>query len=140
LNSPKIIQVFKNLKTWQIVAIVVLGLYIFGGLFQKQQPAPDVEYLTVYRIEPNVFYDRNDNVWYWGVNFRTDEPPMTKLNCKIDVLDKSGKVILSDAHEYNVVNDSTVIRFGDENLPTTTQEIAKAIDSFNIFCAKPKSG
>lgn len=119
---------------------MVLAIYIFGGLFQKEQPAPDVEYLTVYRIEPNVFYDRTDKVWYWGVNFRTDEPPMTKLNCKIDVLDKSGKLILSDAHEYNVVNDSTVIRFGDENLPTTTQEIAKAIDSFNIFCVKPKSG
>ena len=140
MNATKIIQVFKNLKTWQIVAIAVLALYIFGGLFQKEQPAPDVEYLTVYRIEPNVFYDRTDKVWYWGVNFRTDEPPMTKLNCKIDVLDKSGKLILSDAQEYNVVNDSTVVRFGDENLPTTTQEIAKAIDSFNIFCVKPKSG
>ena len=114
--------------------IVILGLYLIGGLFQKQEPTPVVEYLTVYRIEPNVFYDKADNAWYWGVSFRTDKPPMTNLNCRVDALDKSGVVVLSDAGQYNVVNDSTVVRFGDDDLPTTTEKIAKTIVSFDIFC------
>jgi len=134
LNLSKAIQVFKNFKPWQIVVIVILGLYLIGGLFQKQEPTPVVEYLTVYRIEPNVFYDKADNAWYWGVSFRTDKPPMTNLNCRVDALDKSGVVVLSDAGQYNVVNDSTVVRFGDDDLPTTTEKIAKTIVSFDIFC------
>lgn len=140
MNLAKFIQVFKNLKSWQIVGIIIVGLYLIGGVIQKQQPVPAPTYLTIYRIEPNIFYDDVDKVWYWGVNFRTDEPLMTKLNCKVNALNKAGKIILSEAHQYNLANDSTVIRYGADNLPTTTREIAKAIDSFDIFCAKPKSG
>jgi hypothetical protein len=124
-----------------IIPLVIVVLAIIGQFTSGEEEAPPVaeaKYLTVYRIEPNVFYDEEDNAWYWGAMFRTDEAPMTKLNCKVDALDKSGNTILSEGHQYNVVNDSTVIRYGEDNLPTTTKEIAKAIDSFNIYCAKPK--
>jgi hypothetical protein len=124
-----------------IIPLVIVVLAIIGQFTGGEEEAPPVaeaKYLTVYRIEPNVFYEEEDNTWYWGASFRTDEAPMTKLNCKVDALDKSGNTILSEGHQYNVVNDSTVIRYGEDNLPTTTKEIAKAIDSFNIYCAKPK--
>ena len=124
-----------------IIPLVIVVLAIIGQFTGGEEEAPPVaeaKYLTVYRIEPNVFYDEEDNAWYWGAMFRTDEAPMTKLNCKVDALDTSGNTILSEGHQYNVVNDSTVIRYGEDNLPTTTKEIAKAIDSFNIYCAKPK--
>jgi len=128
----------KSQKKRAIFVIVIIALMIFGQFTKKSEPVAEVKYLTVYRIEPNVFYDSADKVWYWGVNFRTDEAPMTLLNCRVDVLDKTGKTILSEAHQYNVVNDSTVIRYGGDDMAITTKEIAKAIDSFNIFCSKPK--
>ena len=124
-----------------IIPLVIVVLAIIGQFTGGEEEAPPVaeaKYLTVYRIEPNVFYDEEDNAWYWGAMFRTDEAPMTKLNCKVDALDKSGNTILSEGHQYNVVNESNLIRYGEYNLPTTTKEIAKAIDSFNIYCAKPK--
>lgn len=138
MSTPEVPIPKKKLKKWQIVAIVIIALIIIGQFTKKSEPVAEVNYLTVYRIEPNVFYDNEDKVWYWGVNFRTDEAPFTKLNCRVDVLDKAGKMILSEAHQYNVVNDSTVLRYGGDGMATTTKELAKAIDSFNIFCAKPK--
>jgi hypothetical protein len=121
-----------------IVLLAIIGQFTNSSDKVESESVAEAQYLTVYRIVPNVFYDDEDNAWYWGAMFRTDEAPMTKLNCKVDALDKSGNTILSEGHQYNVVNDSTVIRYGEDNLPTTTKEIAKAIDSFNIYCAKPK--
>ena len=121
-----------------IVVLAIIGQFTNSSDKVESESVAEAQYLTVYRIVPNVFYDDEDTAWSWGAMFRTDEAPMTKLNCKVDALDKSGNTILSEGHQYNVANDSTVIRYGEDNLPTTTKEIAKAIDSFNIYCAKPK--
>jgi len=81
-------------------------------------------------------FDSDTNSWYWGVSLRADAKPWTRLTCTQTAFDVSGKEIAKHTYPANVVNDGTVIAYGNNvtSMPDTTKAIAKAIKDVKVSC------
>lgn len=119
-----------------IVVLAIIGQFTNSSDKVEKQPVAEQQYLSVYDLLNITFYDEEDKVWYWGVNFKTDQPPSTKLNCEVNALNKAGETVVSEQHNYNLGNEGFVVRYGSDDLPTTTKEIAEAINTFEVLCIK----
>ena len=93
--------------------------------------------VQVFDIEDASFYDDTETFkYYWGANFSTDQPPKTKLICRISALNQQSEEILSIQRLHNVVNNGVTVIYGESGMPTTTKDKFKAIDSYDISCTK----
>lgn len=120
-----------------IVVLAIIGQFTNSSDKVENQPVAEKEWITgITNIKNMTFYDEEDKVWYWGVNFTTNEESGTKLYCDVTGLDKSSKTIVGEKHEYNVVNNGFAVRYGEDNLPTTDKDTAELLDYFLIFCEK----
>jgi len=74
--------------------------------------------------------------WYWGASFKSDQMPMTQMDCTVKALDKNGKEIGKTSYRANTLNDGTVIGYGNDAkaLVDSTQSMVQAIKSFDIAC------
>jgi hypothetical protein len=74
--------------------------------------------------------------WYWGASFKANQKPMTKMNCTVKALDKSGKVIGETSYRANTLNDGTVIGYGSDAqaLVDSKKSMVLAIESFDVKC------
>lgn len=124
---------FKKKKFVILIAIVVLGVIgqFTGG--EEEVAAPPVK--NVYDIKPNIFFDDEQNAYAWTPIFKYPADPATKLTCEAKGLDKDGNSVVADTFPANVLNDGTVIYFGEKRYDTTTKEIADSIASYEITCS-----
>lgn len=123
---------FKKKKFIILIAIVVLG--VIGQFTGGEEEAPPAAVKTVYDIKPNIFFDDEQNAYAWTPIFKYPAEPQTKLTCEAKGLDAGGNSVVADTFPANVLNDGTVIYFGDKRYDTTTKEIAESIASYEITC------
>ena len=124
---------FKKKKFIILIAIVVLG--VIGQFTGGEEEAPVAAVKNVYDIKPNIFFDDEQNAYAWTPIFKYPADPQTKLTCEAKGLDMDGKSVVADTFPANVLNDGTVIYFGDKRYDTTTKEIAESIASYEITCS-----
>ena len=81
-------------------------------------------------------FDPDTNSWYWGVNFKVDAKPWTRMTCTQTAFDSNGKQIAKHTYPANVVNDGTVVSYGEgeTSMPDTTKTIAQAIKDIKVAC------
>ena len=74
--------------------------------------------------------------WYWGASFKSDQKPMTQMDCAVNALDKTRKVIGTTSYRGNTLNDGTVIGYGNDaqSLVDSTKSMVLAIKSFDVKC------
>jgi hypothetical protein len=56
--------------------------------------------------------DHDEDGWYWGACFKSDQQPMTQMDCTVKALDASGKEVGTHTYRANTVNDGTVVSYG----------------------------
>jgi hypothetical protein len=124
---------FKKKKFIILIAIVVLG--VIGQFTGGEEEAPVASVKSVYDIKPNIFFDDEQNAYAWTPIFKYPADPQTKLTCEAKGLDMDGNSVVADTFPANVLNDGTVIYFGEKRYDTTTKEIAESIASYEITCS-----
>jgi hypothetical protein len=124
---------FKKKKFIILIAIVVLG--VIGQFTGGEEEAPVASVKNVYDIKPNIFFDDEQNAYAWTPIFKYPADPQTKLTCEAKGLDMDGNSVVADTFPANVLNDGTVIYFGEKRYDTTTKEIAESIASYEITCS-----
>lgn len=127
------------MKRWLILVVLVFGLTACASSpSSEESPSSETgNQVNVFDIEDASFYDDTETFkYYWGANFSTDQPPSTKLNCRISALNNAGEEILSVQGLYNVVNNGVTVAYGQGDMPTTTKDKFKAISSYDISCTK----
>jgi hypothetical protein len=124
---------FKKKKFVILIAIVVLG--VIGQFTGGEEEAPPAAVKNVYDIKPNIFFDDEQNAYAWTPIFKYPAEPQTKLTCEAKGLDAGGNSVVADTFPANVLNDGTVIYFGEKRYDTTTKEIAESIASYEITCS-----
>ena len=124
---------FKKKKFIILIAIVVLG--VIGQFTGGEEEAPVAAVKNVYDIKPNIFFDDEQNAYAWTPIFKYPADPATKLTCEAKGLDKDGNSVVADTFPANVLNDGTVIYYGEKRYDTTTKEIAESIVDYEIACS-----
>lgn len=124
---------FKKKKFIILIAIVVLG--VIGQFTGGEEEAPVASVKNVYDIKPNIFFDDEQNAYAWTPIFKYPADPATKLTCEAKGLDKDGNSVVADTFPANVLNDGTVIYYGEKRYDTTTKEIAESIVDYEIACS-----
>jgi hypothetical protein len=124
---------FKKKKFIILIVIVVLG--VIGQFTGGEEEAPPAAVKNVYDIKPNIFFDDEQNAYAWTPIFKYPAEPQTKLTCEAKGLDAGGNSVVADTFPANVLNDGTVIYFGEKRYDTTTKEIAESIASYEITCS-----
>ena len=125
---------FKKKRFIILIAIVVLG--VIGQFTGGEEEAPPVAVKNVYDIKPNIFFDDEQNAYAWTPIFKYPASPSTKLTCEAKALDADGNSVVADTFPANVLNDGTVIYYGDKRYDITTKEIADSIASYEIACTE----
>lgn len=125
---------FKKKKFIILIAIVVLG--VIGQFTGGEEEAPPAAVKNVYDIKPNIFFDEDQNAYAWTPIFKYPASPATKITCEAKALDKDGTAVVADTFPANVLNDGTVIYYGDKRYDTTTKEIADTIVNYEITCTE----
>jgi hypothetical protein len=118
-----------------IIPLVIVVLAIIGQFTGGKKEAPPAAVKNVYDIKPNIFFDEDQNAWAWTPIFKYPASPQTKLTCEAKGLDKEGNSVVADTFPANVLNDGTVIYYGDKRYDITTKEIAESIASYEISCS-----
>ncbi len=124
---------YKKKKFIILIAIVVLG--VIGQFTGGEEEAPPAAVKNVYDIKPNIFFDDEQNAYAWTPIFKYPAEPATKLTCDAKGLDAEGNAVVADTFPANVLNDGTVIYFGEKRYDTTTKEIAESIVNYEISCS-----
>ena len=124
---------FKKKKFIILIVIVVLG--VIGQFTGGEEEAPPAAVKNVYDIKPNIFFDDEQNAWAWTPIFKFPADPATKLTCEAKALDKDGNSVVADTFPANVLNDGTVIYYGEKRYDITTKEIADSIVDYEITCS-----
>ena len=124
---------YKKKKFIILIAIVVLG--VIGQFTGGEEEAPPAAVKNVYDIKPNIFFDEDQNAYAWTPIFKYPASPQTKLTCDAKGLDAEGNAVVADTFPANVLNDGTVIYFGEKRYDTTTKEIAESIVNYEISCS-----
>mgnify|MGYP000586613918 CR=1 FL=1 len=122
-------------KKRYIIAMVLVVLAIIGQFTGGEEEAPPAAVKNVYDIKPNIFFDDEQNAYAWTPIFKYPASPATKLTCEAKALDKDGTAVVADTFPANVLNDGTVIYYGDKRYDITTKEIAESIASYEISCS-----
>ncbi len=78
----------------------------------------------------------DEDGWYWGACFKTDQQPMTQMDCTVKALDGSGKVVGTHSYRANTVNDGSVVSYGQNVLwyVVSSESVVKSIKSFDVKC------
>jgi hypothetical protein len=118
-----------------IIPLVFVALGIIGQITGGEEEAPPAAVKNVYDIKPNIFFDDDQNAWAWTPIFKYPASPATKLTCVAKALDKNGIAVVADTFPANVLNDGTVIYYGDKRYDITTKEIADSIVNYEITCS-----
>jgi hypothetical protein len=98
--------------------------------------------LVVSDVSNCSLYDEETKQSYWYGCFKVkDVEPLTKIDCKMLALSKSGNLILVQRFTGNVLMDNSVTPFGlqseDSVMPTARKDFVDAINSFEIKCRMP---
>ena len=76
--------------------------------------------------------------WYWGASFKSDQPLATMMNCEVNALDGTGKVIGTTKFRGKAGNDGTVGAYGpnegEKFLVDSTKSMVLSIKSFDVKC------
>jgi len=80
--------------------------------------------------------DHDADGWYWGACFKSDQQPMTQMDCTITALNSNGKEVGTHSYRANTVNDGTVIPYGQDVLwyVVSGKSTVQSIKSFNVKC------
>lgn len=80
--------------------------------------------------------DHDEDGWYWGACFKSDQQPMTQMDCTIKALDSSGKTVGTHSYRANTVNDGTVVSYGQDVLwyVMSNKSTVQSIKSFDVKC------
>lgn len=80
--------------------------------------------------------DHDEDGWYWGACFKSDQQPMTQMDCTIKALDSSGKTVGTHSYRANTVNDGTVVSYGQDVLwyVMSNKSTVESIKSFDVKC------
>jgi hypothetical protein len=72
-----------------------------------------------------------DGTWFWAASFKTNTANLTKTDCVVKALNKSGKVIGETSYRGTTNKDGRVI--GKDYVESSKEEVL-AIKSFDIKC------
>jgi hypothetical protein len=80
--------------------------------------------------------DHDEDGWYWGACFKSDQKPMTQMDCNIEALDSKGKIVGTHSYRANTVNNGIVVSYGqDVNwYVTSNKSTVQSIKSFDVKC------
>ena len=80
--------------------------------------------------------DHDEDGWYWGACFKSDQQPMTQMDCTISALDSNGKEVGTHSYRANTVNDGTVVSYGQDVLwyVMSNKSTVQSIKSFDVKC------
>jgi hypothetical protein len=80
--------------------------------------------------------DHDEDGWYWGACFKSDQQPMTQMDCTISALDSNGKEVGTHSYRANTVNDGTVVSYGHDVLwyVMSNKSTVQSIKSFDVKC------
>jgi hypothetical protein len=80
--------------------------------------------------------DGDEDGWYWGACFNSDQPPMTQMDCTETAFDANGKEIGTHTYRANTVNDGVVVPYGQDVLwyVEAPKSVVQSVKSFKIKC------
>lgn len=80
--------------------------------------------------------DHDEDGWYWGACFKSDQQPMTQMGCTVRALDSKGKEVGTHSYRANTVNDGTVVSYGQDVLwyVVSNKSTVQSIKSFDVKC------
>jgi hypothetical protein len=80
--------------------------------------------------------DNDEDGWYWGACFKSDQEFMTQMDCTIKGLDINGKEVGTHSYRANTVNNGTVVSYGQDVrwYVMSTKSIVQSIKSFDVKC------
>ena len=80
--------------------------------------------------------DHDEDGWYWGACFKSDQAPMTQMDCTVKGLDSNGKEVGTHSFRANTVNDGKVVSYGQDVLwyVMAKQTTVQSIKSFDVNC------
>lgn len=80
--------------------------------------------------------DSDEDGWYWGACFKSDQAPMTQMDCTVKGLDSNGKEVGTHSYRANTVNEGTVVSYGQDVLwyVVSNKATVQSIKSFDVKC------
>ena len=80
--------------------------------------------------------DHDEDGWYWGACFKSDQAPMTQMDCTVKALDSNGKEVGTHSYRANTVNEGTVVSYGQDVdwFVVSKQATVQSIKSFDVKC------
>ena len=80
--------------------------------------------------------DNDEDGWYWGACFKSDQQPMTQMDCTITALDSKGVKVGTHSYRANTVNNGTVVSYGQDVLwyVISNKSTVQSIKSFDVKC------
>ncbi len=80
--------------------------------------------------------DGDEEGWYWGACFKANLEPMTQMDCTITALDKGGTEVGTHSYRANVVNNGTVVSYGQNErwYVDAPKSVVQKVDSFTVKC------
>lgn len=75
--------------------------------------------------------------WYWMAQFKSDQQPMTQMDCVVKALDNTGSIVGEVAFRGNTLNNGYVTSYGQNERSDVdaTRSVVLSIKSFNVKCA-----
>lgn len=80
--------------------------------------------------------DFDEDGWYWGACFKSDQEFMTQMDCTVKGLDSNGKVVGTHSYRANTLNGGVVGSYGQDVrwYVMSTKTIVQSIKSFDVKC------
>jgi hypothetical protein len=74
--------------------------------------------------------------WYWGASFKSNQKPMTQMDCTVKALDKDGNQVAMHSYRANTVNEGLVIPYGQNERwdADASKSVVLSIKSFDVEC------
>jgi hypothetical protein len=74
--------------------------------------------------------------WYWIASFKANQPPRTQMDCSVQALNSSGKIVTTTSYRAVALNDGTVTEYGGsgKQLVDATKSLVLSIKSFKVKC------
>ena len=139
-----ILTKFLSLKMWQkaLVALIAFVLIVsitdIGGSSDsgKTSDTGSSARQAVVISEIKNCSDNDEDGWYWGACFKSDQQPMTQMDCTIKALDSNGAEVGTHSYRANTVNNGTVVSYGQDVLwyVVSSKSTVQSIKSFDVKC------
>jgi hypothetical protein len=80
--------------------------------------------------------DHDEDGWYWGACFNSDQQPMTQMDCVVKALDANGKEVGTHSYRANTVNNGVVVSYGQDVrwYVMSTKSVVQSIKSYDVKC------